>query len=894
MSPGRSNKAVANSFLLVSFEENVKVTAKVKINGGPVVEKTLKELYEYIENEYSNVMIPNKQKFLTEHQKLIKDGYVLVGYHGTNEIAALSIMLNGIQPSTAFNPSDSHWQGIYVADNLKMSMGYALCKDCTNKNVHDHARILAVYAKKKDIKDIGITSDYIRNIFCTNKKGFKLNQQASGTIISGKDSGFDVNELVIKNNIGLKTTVLPIISLDDFDAVNNFFKLQEFAQKIITDAKSLPSIVDITNVDSELLGGLSQKNKQTVNEILKLNKLVSKLNGLLKPKIKNTIEIQNTIKEIKKIFMPEVTQSVLTDIDLDEIRAYFSSQNNLFNAVKDFKLIRDILKLKNLPDNALRDGRALLKLPNLSNTAFQRIKMDLVRQGDLMESVEDFKLIRKFADKNNLRNPLLSDNEAANLRNINHAKIFKFTKDALIDKLTEVSKFAGKQDFANENAVKDLEKVLALKNLTKDDVKSVIGYFLVDENNVFRAVEDFKVIQDIIKLKHLPDNALVNARELLKLPNLSEIGYKRGVKEYLLAQHNLFDSVKILKVLRDNKENSPAVNSLKTLLSSRSITEDSINKIIESVSLEMKGTLSNNVKILLEHPLINSELEIGGCGSGSATKIAYYTPVRQTRSIEALQKHNLEDAQINQDTQSRDQVDPRNQLSYMKSSASTSYLQFWPVTIAKKATTALSSVLSIGWLYKMYSYEPIYPDGLIQSKELAESSFSILEMGDQGLNTADLNGLLNLALLFLRKFTGYTPKTSRVLSFEHEMNIKLDVQSTALVNEFIDAVLKHAESCGIASYISDIFEDSDCYFKTIQLVRQKLATGKLKDIPQLLYLQLVQNNNIKKKLHKSTQAHVNELLIVLANNLPNLQQKFLKYEENWLVDTEHPGRIRST
>lgn len=894
MQPGQLNKAGAHSFSLESFldpDSRTYQTEKVKVKiNGKVVEKTLKEVYEYIENEYSNTINPNKQKFLTDHQKLINNEYVLLGYHGTNEIAALSIMLNSLQPSTNFKPSQSHWHGVYAADNLKLALGYAVSP---NYKEYDHTRILAVYAKKKDIKDIGITAAFMSDIFDADKKGFKLNQKASSTIISGKDSGFDVNELIIKKDIELKTAILPIITKDDFEAVANFFKLQEFAQKIITNANSIPFINDIANIEHPELAGLSQENKQTVQDILKLNKLVSKLDGLLRPKTKNTIEIQNTIKEIKNIFMPENRQSVLSDLDLNEIRDYFSRQNNLFIAVNDFRLIKDTLKLKNLPDNALRNARALLKLPNLSNNAFKRIQINLVHQEDLMEAIEYLKLIRKFADKNNLKTPLLSDDEAANLRNINKEEIFKFPKDVLIDELTEINNFEGKQDFANKSAVDDLAKVLALKDVSKDDVKSVIGYFLVNENNVLSAVEDFKVIQDIITLKHLPDNALVKARELLKIPRLSEIGFKKGIKDYFLAQHNLFDSVKILKVLRDDKENSPPVDKLKNLLSLSS--QANFDKILNSVFPEIKNTISNNFKIPLEHPLLNSKLDKAG-ESGSAT-ISYYTPARQTRSSEPKPKHkvtNLQDGQIKKDARGRDQFDSRNQLSYVKSSASTSYLRFWPVTIAKKATTAFSSFLSIGWLYKMYSYEPVYPDRLTQSEEWVEGRFSILEVGDQGLKTANINGLLNLALLLVRKFTGYTPKASRVLSNQHEMNIKFDIQSTALVNEFLDAVLKHAKSCGIASCISDIFEDSDYYFNSIQLVRQKLAAGKLKEIPQLLYLNLVQNKNMKEKLQKSAQAHANKLLTILANDVPNLQQKFLKYQPNWLVDAEHPGRTMST
>ncbi|KAH1019071.1 hypothetical protein HUJ05_006735, partial [Dendroctonus ponderosae] len=228
------------------------------------------------------------------------------------------------------------------------------------------------------------------------------------------------------------------------------------------------------------------------------------------------------------------------------------------------------------------------------------------------------------------------------------------------------------------------------------------------------------------------------------------------------------------------------------------------------------------------------------------------------------------------------------------SSGASSRLQFWPINFVKNIGIIISSILPNSWISDMTNHnaKSLPPESLPLSqtdlpvKQLPlhknqEAGSTLLEMGDQWLNNTDINGLLTFGILLVRKWTGYKPQSSELLSDNQANSIELDIQSATLVDVFQNVVLKHAQICGIRSCMSDIFEDSELYSKTIQVVRKELAIGKLAAISQLMYQQLV-HNNIKKVASKSTQAQANKLLARLADDIPNLQQQFLDYEQEWL------------
>ncbi|KAH1011015.1 hypothetical protein HUJ04_000457 [Dendroctonus ponderosae] len=235
-------------------------------------------------------------------------------------------------------------------------------------------------------------------------------------------------------------------------------------------------------------------------------------------------------------------------------------------------------------------------------------------------------------------------------------------------------------------------------------------------------------------------------------------------------------------------------------------------------------------------------------------------------------------------------IDTENSSFNVASSGVSSRLQFWPINLMENLGILISSIVSVSWISDIMNYKPSESLSLLQadlpvkqhpSLNQCETVPTLLKMGDQWLNNTDMNGFLTVGILLVRKWTGCKPQSSELLSDNQAISRQLDIQSATLVDAFQKLVLKHARSCGIRSCISDNFEDSALYCKTIQQVRNKLAIGKIAAIPHLLYQQLVQNN-IKKVSSKSTQAQANQLLARLADDIPNLQQKFLDYEQECL------------
>lgn len=552
---------------------------------GEVVEKTPADLYK----DYSDAIMTDKQQFVTEHQKLIEDGYVLVGYHGTDEPAALSIMSNGFRPSEF--PDTSYWQGVYVANNLKLAVeGYAQSIEYrltgNEKKRYERARVLAVYANKKDIQDIGITYDDINNQFAIGQPGYELNQKDSNTIISGKDTGFGLNELVIKKNIGLKAAVLPIITKDDFESVIDFFKLQEFAQKIIKDITRPAVLEDITTAKDPNPRGRASYNKKAVKKSHKLR-------------------------------------------DIEDVQA-----------------INGIITLQELPENALTDARKLFKLQNLSNTGFKGIKnyfsearlslSDLSRSAlSLQEFIEDFKVIMQLSYTQGLPAVYkmktflshdMNPNDDAKFILAYTEKMERDIEAIKFNKLTIISEFPSEEDVAINN----MKKLLSLNDLTRDDFKAVINYFMANENSLLNAIEDFKAIQNVIKLKNLSDNALTDARELLKTQTLSNDVFK-GIKNYLLdQQQDLTYSVELVKMIRalsDTKGLTVDADNMKKLLSLEDFNKNDFNKVIKDIS--------NNLKIPLEHPILNYDLKDDQGGP----RISYYCATRlKQHPVKALSK----------------------------------------------------------------------------------------------------------------------------------------------------------------------------------------------------------------------------------------------------------------
>lgn len=75
------------------------------------------------------------QELEATHQALTREGYVFVGYHGTNHVAAQSIV-NRISPVPRGSDTESEraWGGLYVSTDASVAFGYARIQEGTADN----------------------------------------------------------------------------------------------------------------------------------------------------------------------------------------------------------------------------------------------------------------------------------------------------------------------------------------------------------------------------------------------------------------------------------------------------------------------------------------------------------------------------------------------------------------------------------------------------------------------------------------------------------------------------------------------------------------------------------------------------------------------------------------
>uniref|UniRef100_A0A905HKW2 OTU domain-containing protein n=1 Tax=Lutzomyia longipalpis TaxID=7200 RepID=A0A905HKW2_LUTLO len=186
-------------------------------------------------------------------------------------------------------------------------------------------------------------------------------------------------------------------------------------------------------------------------------------------------------------------------------------------------------------------------------------------------------------------------------------------------------------------------------------------------------------------------------------------------------------------------------------------------------------------------------------------------------------------------------------------SSGSSKLHFWPVNLVKKTGAAFASILGAFWLPLDSTYQEDnkpYPqlESFNEPQKPHESSSTgptLLDLGDQWLNSNNVDGLLTWGTLLARKITGYRPKTTETSSFDPAIGIQLSIRSHELVNIFMERVLEHAEAFGVD--VSVILENTKLYTKSIETVCRKLGKEELDIIIDYLFDQIVQKN-IKKVL----------------------------------------------
>ena len=221
-------------------------------------------------------------------------------------------------------------------------------------------------------------------------------------------------------------------------------------------------------------------------------------------------------------------------------------------------------------------------------------------------------------------------------------------------------------------------------------------------------------------------------------------------------------------------------------------------------------------------------------------------------------------------------------------SSSGSRVQFWPLNLVKRVEGIVLSCLPTSWVSTTNEIngkslkKESNTESLLKQKapvEINATDSTILEMGDQFINNIDLNGNLMWGILFARKWYGCQSTLKRQNS---EIRIDYDTWAASLVDQYAKTLLKHALACGIRPVVYNIVKASALDIKMIKIVRQKLETRKINDIPQLLFEKMIRQHTSQIE-SSTTQKQTKRLLVSIGNDIPNIKQKFLQQEKEFML-----------
>ncbi|KAF7995835.1 hypothetical protein HCN44_006942 [Aphidius gifuensis] len=226
-------------------------------------------------------------------------------------------------------------------------------------------------------------------------------------------------------------------------------------------------------------------------------------------------------------------------------------------------------------------------------------------------------------------------------------------------------------------------------------------------------------------------------------------------------------------------------------------------------------------------------------------------------------------------------------------SSGSSRLEFWPVNFIKQVKTVISSFITTGFiLNSLYqNSEPIKSTNLQKNSMIIDEEWNskntkdiptLTEMGDHWLECINIDGLLTWGiLLFTRKQSGYRQTRCKLQSYDNGLNVELSIRSYGIVNEFMNSVFNHAETCGIQSTVFELLNDVNSHDQAKKLVCHKLSEGEIKDIPWLMYNQLIEPI-IHKIVLSSGKKKVEEFTAKIFNDISNFEQQLLSQDNEWL------------
>ncbi|CAF0888058.1 unnamed protein product [Brachionus calyciflorus] len=263
---------------------------------------------------------------------------------------------------------------------------------------------------------------------------------------------------------------------------------------------------------------------------------------------------------------------------------------------------------------------------------------------------------------------------------------------------------------------------------------------------------------------------------------------------------------------------------------------------------------------------------------------------QKRRKMEYLKKRSIEDSlPYNNPLSNENNFEKFNfsgrRIDFDSVSSGASRLKFWPFNLFKKVTTSFSSFFSTTKVSKNEKLRNSNDSDYLTNKNYAKhkpNGSSILEAGDYLTSKSDSNGILFWSILLARKWTGYRPVEALEEANTYEMFLDLDYRAYDILNFFIDLSLTHAKTCGILFEMNIYLNDSKLYYKTLDLVRKKLAANQLEIIPGLLYERLI-TNNLNRITDESIYYKVNEFLARINEDIPNFHQHIIEQEQEWII-----------
>lgn len=204
-----------------------------------------------------------------------------------------------------------------------------------------------------------------------------------------------------------------------------------------------------------------------------------------------------------------------------------------------------------------------------------------------------------------------------------------------------------------------------------------------------------------------------------------------------------------------------------------------------------------------------------------------------------------------------------------------SRLQFGPLVL-------LSSIFNLipnAWKsFYDQRYEQIY-DHYAETTNTVPSQFSLLEFGDNWLQTTDFQGILTWGIFLVRKCTKQKRKPYKS-TIQPDGQIVIDLMVMEIVDTFFDTISQYTEEFELPDKAKDVINNSVNYFQAAALVREKLKKGEDDRLSQLLCLTIIYDN-LENLLIYSNKQKTTDFWNKVKENLFVMNDRFVAIEQSY-------------